>query len=134
MHLKSTYFSLLIFHISGSGCVAQLVERLLLILEVRSLNPVIGKIYLYLTFVYCQLIVEKTKIKKKRPGMVHFFKKVCFACFKAFRFFNKNNKSYFLKLVQRKFTLRNVNSFHCSGHSCEFFITTRVIQYFQTKD
>ena len=28
----------------GSGCVAQLVERLPLIPEVRSLNPVIGKI------------------------------------------------------------------------------------------
>ena len=29
----------------GSGCVAQLVERLLPIQEVRGSNPVIGKIY-----------------------------------------------------------------------------------------
>ena len=29
----------------GSGCVAQLVERLLTIPEVRGSNPVIGKIY-----------------------------------------------------------------------------------------
>ena len=27
-------------------------------------------------FVYCQLCIEKTKIKKKRPGMAHFFKKI----------------------------------------------------------
>ena len=30
-------------HILGSGCVAQLVERLLPIPEVRGSNPVIGK-------------------------------------------------------------------------------------------
>ena len=51
--------------------VAQLVERLLPIPEVRGSNPVIGK-DLNLTFVYCQLCIEKTKIKKKRPGMAHF--------------------------------------------------------------
>ena len=51
--------------------VAQLVERSLPIPEVRSLNPVIGKNL----FVYCQLCIEKMKIKKKRPGMAHFFKK-----------------------------------------------------------
>ena len=52
--------------------VAQLVERSLPIPEVRSLNPVIGKkLYLYCTFVYCQLCIEKTKIKEKRPGMAH---------------------------------------------------------------
>ena len=27
--------------------------------------------YLYLTLVYCQLCIEKTKINKKRPGMAH---------------------------------------------------------------
>ena len=32
-----------LFLLLGSGSVAQLVERLLLIPEVRSLNPVIGK-------------------------------------------------------------------------------------------
>ena len=31
-------------------------------------------IYLYWTFVYCQLCIGKTKIKKKRPGMAHFLK------------------------------------------------------------
>ena len=54
--------------------VAQLVERSLPIPEVRGSNPVIGK-NLYWTFVYCQLCIKKTKIKKKRPGMAHFFKK-----------------------------------------------------------
>ena len=52
--------------------VAQLVERLLPIPEVCGSNPVIGK-NLHSTFtVNC---IEKTKIKKKRPGMAHFFKK-----------------------------------------------------------
>ena len=51
--------------------VAQLVERSLPIPEVRGSNPVIGK-NLYRTFtVNC---IEKTKIKKKRPGMAHFLK------------------------------------------------------------
>ena len=53
--------------------VAQLVERSLSIPEVCSPNPVIGKkLYILRTFVYCQLCIEKTKIKKKRPGMAHF--------------------------------------------------------------
>ena len=43
----------------------QLVERLLPIPEVRGSN------FFYL-FVYCQLCIEKTKIKKKKPGMAHF--------------------------------------------------------------
>ena len=62
----------------GSGCVAQLVERPLPKPEVRSSNPVIGMFYLNGTFVYCQLCIEKTKIKKrkKRPGMAH-LKKIC---------------------------------------------------------
>ena len=34
--------------------------------RIRSL----AKVYLYWTFVYCQLCIEKTKIKKKRPGKV----------------------------------------------------------------
>ena len=38
------------------------------------------KIYLYRTFVYCQLCIEKTKIKKKRPRLAHFFKKTPFLC------------------------------------------------------
>ena len=62
--------------ITWAVVVAQLVERSLPIPEVCSSNLVIGKhLYLYWTFVYCQLCIEKTKIKKKRPGMAHFFKK-----------------------------------------------------------
>ena len=35
-------------------------------------------IYFYWTFVYYELCIGKTKIKKKRPGMAHFFlKKLC---------------------------------------------------------
>ena len=53
--------------------MAELVERSLPIPEVQVSNPVIAK-NLYWTFtVKC---IEKMKIKKKRPGMVHFFKKV----------------------------------------------------------
>ena len=45
------------------------VERSIPIPEVRGSNPVIGK-KIYCTFtVNC---TEKTKIKKKRPGMAHF--------------------------------------------------------------
>ena len=46
--------------------VAQLVELLLPIPEVRGSNPVIGKIYIEHFTANC---IEKTKIKKKRPGM-----------------------------------------------------------------
>ena len=52
--------------------MAQLVEQSLPIPEVRSSNPVIGKNYLYRPFVSYQLCIEKTEIKKKRPGMAHF--------------------------------------------------------------
>ena len=49
----------------GSG-VAQLVEQLLPIPEVRGSNSVIGKtLFIYWTFVFCRLCIEKTKIKKK---------------------------------------------------------------------
>ena len=52
--------------------VAQLVGWSLPIPEVRCSNPVIGKnLYQTLT-VNC---IEKTKIKKKRPGMAIFYKK-----------------------------------------------------------
>ena len=50
--------------------VAQLVEWSLLIPEVRSSNPVIGKIYIeHLFTINC---IENTKINKKRLGMAHF--------------------------------------------------------------
>ena len=55
--------------------MAQLVEWLLMIPQVYGSNPVIGN-FLCQTFVYCQLYyIEKTKIKKKRPGEAHFLYK-----------------------------------------------------------
>ena len=65
----------------GSGCVAQLVERSLPIPEVRGSNPVISKIYW--TFVYCQLCIEKTKIKKKRGREWPIFKRRLPVLFKS---------------------------------------------------
>jgi len=53
--------------------VAQLVEQSLPIPEVRGSNPVIGNNLNILNICYCQLCIEKTKIKKKRPGMAQFF-------------------------------------------------------------
>ena len=46
--------------------VAQLVERSLLTSEISGSNRTIGKVL----FTNCNEI-EKTKIKKKRPGMAH---------------------------------------------------------------
>ena len=40
--------------------------------EVRGSNPVIDKIYI--KHFYCQLCIEKTKIKKKEAGNGPFFK------------------------------------------------------------
>ena len=51
--------------------MAQLVERLLMIPEVRGLTPVIGKIYIERLFVYLFLstALKKTKkIKRVRDG------------------------------------------------------------------
>ena len=53
----------------GAVVVAQLVERLLPTPEIRGSNPDIIKI------VYTNCTIEKTKIKKKRPGMGHLKKK-----------------------------------------------------------
>ena len=60
--------------------MAQLVERSLPIPEVRGSNPVIAKIYLYRTFVSCQLCIEKTQIKKKEAGNGPFFKQLKQSC------------------------------------------------------
>ena len=55
--------------------VAQLVEQSLPIPKVRGSFPVIGKnLFIFWTFVYCQLCVEKTKIKKKEAGNGPFLK------------------------------------------------------------
>ena len=68
--LNLNFFQKGLITVTVEVVVAQLVERSLPIPEVRGSNPVIGK-NLYRTFtVNC---IEKTKIKKKRPGMAHFF-------------------------------------------------------------
>ena len=60
------------FDLNWVVVVAQLVEWSLPIPKVRGSNAVIRK-FLCGTFVYCQMYnIEKTKIKKKRPGMAHF--------------------------------------------------------------
>ena len=66
----------------GEVVVAQLLEWLLLIPEVRGSTQVIGIIYFEHLFVFLFIInyIEKTKINKKRPGMAHFFK--CFEIIK----------------------------------------------------
>ena len=48
---------------------AQLVEQSLPKPEIRGSNPVIGKFYLLSTVL--KTSTEKTKIKRKRPGMAH---------------------------------------------------------------
>ena len=65
---------------------AQLEERLLWTLEVRSSNPVIGKIYIQR---FLSTIFEKTKIKKKRGCEWPIFLNKSFShprgqCFKTF--------------------------------------------------
>ena len=56
------------FRGSGCGSVGRAVAS-----DTRGPS---AKIYLYWTFVYCQLCIEKTKIKKKRPGMAHLKKSI----------------------------------------------------------
>ena len=56
----------------GAVVGAQLIDRSLPIPEVHSSNPVMRKNKYWTFTVSC---IEKTKIKKKRPVMAHFFKK-----------------------------------------------------------
>ena len=49
--------------------MAQLAEQSLTIPEDPGLNRVIGNFYLNIYFLLT--VVDKTKIKKKRPGMAH---------------------------------------------------------------
>ena len=56
--------------ILGEVVVAQLVEQSLPTPGIRGLNPDVGKIK------STNCTIEKTKIKKKRPGMGHLFKKI----------------------------------------------------------
>ena len=52
----------------GSGCVAQLVERSLLIPEVRGLNPVISKYLFILNISLLSTVYWKDKNKEKEAG------------------------------------------------------------------
>ena len=57
--------------------VAQLVERLLLIPEVRGSNPVIGKNLFTLNICLLSTVYWKDENKeKKSPGMAHFKKNI----------------------------------------------------------
>ena len=46
---------------------------------------------------YCQLCIEKTKIKEKRPGIVHFLKKKCCSKLRVI-FFNWTTTKIFLSI------------------------------------
>ena len=59
----------------GSGCVAQLVERSLLIPEVRGLNPVIGKNLFISNICLLSTVYWKDKNKEKEAGNGSFKKK-----------------------------------------------------------
>ena len=50
----------------GSGCVAQLVERSLLIPEIRGSNPVIGKKLFILNICFLSTVYWKDENKEKR--------------------------------------------------------------------
>ena len=78
--------------------VDHLVERSLPIPKVCGSNPIIGQ-KLYWTFtVNC--IIEKTKIKEKRPGMAHFIK----------TFFGSNDNIYALLFKIGRREIKNRNS------------------------
>ena len=59
--------------------VAKLGKQLLPTPEIHGSNQVTGNFYW--TNISYQLFVEKTKIKKKSPGMAHFFKLNIFVTF-----------------------------------------------------
>ena len=60
---------------TGSGCVAQLVERLLPIPEVRGSNPVIGKNLFKLNISLLSTLYWKDENKEKEAGNGPLFKK-----------------------------------------------------------
>ena len=69
---KATIYCELNYQYWWAVVVAQLVEWSLPIPEAHGSNPVISRnLFIYWTFVFCQLCVEKTKIKKKIPEMGH---------------------------------------------------------------
>ena len=59
----------------GSGCVAQLVEQLIPIPEVRGLNLVIGIFLFILNICLLSTVIWKDKNKEKEAGIDSFFKK-----------------------------------------------------------
>ena len=71
--------------------VAQLVELLLPTPEIRGSNPDIGKI------LSTNCTIEKTKIKKKKPGMAHLKKR--FHYFTKFDNLRLKNESQVLRQV-----------------------------------
>ena len=82
----------------GAVVVAQLEERSLLIPEVCGSNPVISKKLYWKFTVNCN---EKTKIKKKRPGMAHILRNVmrfngkrCFTFYLCYLYQTKNARLF----------------------------------------
>ena len=82
--------------------VTQLVKQSLPTSEVRGSNPVIGKL-LYRAFNCLPTVncIEKTKIKKKRPGMV-LFKKKCKSW--AARLHKRREEVVPMQSIENKFT------------------------------
>ena len=71
--------------------MAQLVERSFPTPEIRSSNPIIGKILSSKVSTIC--IIEKTKIKKKRTGMAHYEKVIDQFCFERLSSIEVRNES-----------------------------------------
>ena len=73
----------------GSGCVAQLIERLLPIAEVHSSNPVIGKKIFILNICLLSTVYWKGENKEKEAEDGLFLKMLlpanCGQCYKTFR-------------------------------------------------
>ena len=60
-----------IIDLLGAAVVAQLVEQSLPTPEVRGSTPVIHH-QNFMKHLFSVNLIEKTKIKKKKPGMAHF--------------------------------------------------------------
>ena len=77
--------------------MAQLVERSLLIPEVRGSNPVIGKKLFILNICLLSTVYRKDENKEKRPRMAHFLKTFCKI--------KKLLQKYVLQLWERKISV-----------------------------
>ena len=103
--------------------MTQLVERLLLIPEVNSLNPVIGKNYIEHLFTFLlSAVLKKTKINKKRPGMALFIGTRSGLLVKKIRFSQclvKRIKIYFLQFsVNQVDKIEPFISLHSYSKNC----------------